>query len=177
MDEGVAGLLGASIGAFFGAGGAIGAAFLARGAMLRQTERQVDAAHAQWRRTMRRDTCVAFIRAAQDFSLAAEKAARKGTQIIHADDVLTQDREEFENLCSLMDTAHKEMSTAGITMDLESAGDLTFRSFLDLRVDAFLVSSSLARETSSASEAYRKAMLLEAKVADFARDARHYLNT
>ncbi|WP_371618958.1 hypothetical protein [Streptomyces sp. NBC_00454] len=72
MDQGIAGLLGAAVGALAGGSAAVAAAWLGRNgmkqqaeAMVQQAERQAGAQSEQWKRTVLRDCCIAFADAAR----------------------------------------------------------------------------------------------------------------
>jgi hypothetical protein len=72
MDQGWAALLGAAIGAVFGGGAAITAAWLGRSgmkmqaqAMIQQAGWQADATREQWRRQVLRDACIEFVEASR----------------------------------------------------------------------------------------------------------------
>ncbi|MEJ8639941.1 hypothetical protein [Streptomyces sp. MS2.AVA.5] len=72
MDQGWAALLGAVIGAVFGGGAAVSAAWLGRSgmkiqaqAMAQQASLQVDAAREQWRRQVLREACIEFVEASR----------------------------------------------------------------------------------------------------------------
>ncbi|MFS8199398.1 hypothetical protein ACLVWQ_11995 [Streptomyces sp. CWNU-52B] len=72
MDQGLAALLGASVGVL----GTVAASAISSGSIRRQLEGQAKVEHAQWRRQLRRDAYSAFLAPANESRSALKTAAR-----------------------------------------------------------------------------------------------------
>ncbi|WP_328426398.1 hypothetical protein [Streptomyces sp. NBC_00443] len=184
MDQGIAGLIGAGIGAFFGAGGAVGAAWLARGAVLRQADQQADAAQAQWRRTVRRDACVEYIRVARAYAAAAEDFYLEVGPVCEEDDAEWDQREpERGRLRAAMDDAHRVMTGASVTLELEAPPGLVSEiedlntAALNVFVMGFMRNYAASEANMAVWEQHRQQVKsLLPKVVEFARAAKAHLD-
>ncbi|MFD4116896.1 hypothetical protein ACFWSJ_26030 [Streptomyces niveus] len=184
MDQGLAALYGAGIGAVFGGGTAIAAAWLGRGGMrmqaeaaIRQADRQADAQREQWKLTMRRDATVAFLMAAHDFLHAAlalwEAISKEGATAL-ADAELTGN----------FKSTHRSLHRTAVTVYLESTPELApkIADILELADATRRVSLGRFEPTDSDAaerELYRRRRAigdLESSVAVFPDHARPHLS-
>ncbi|MDX2849334.1 hypothetical protein PV342_12865 [Streptomyces sp. PA03-3a] len=129
MDEGLAALYGAGIGAVFGGGTAIAAAWLGRAGMrmqadaaIAQAERQADAQLEQWKLTTRREATVAFLMTGHEFAAAARAHWLTDTDRRWGD----VPRELLAEKEAAFDEAHRVLERTGVMLYLEAPPELAW---------------------------------------------------
>ncbi|WP_432003686.1 hypothetical protein [Streptomyces sioyaensis] len=174
MDQGWAALLGAAIGAVFGGGAAITAAWLGRSglkvqaqAMIQQTDGQAAATREQWRRQILRDSCIEFVEASRSHVHAIR---RYHALVMFDQQGFDRDPEQIRRNYFNRGT---QTQSAGLVLELEGSQEL--REAAAKVLEAARVVPHLSEDHGNYADAQEKTQHMWEAINEFVRVARSRL--